>query len=501
MNRDPNNPVALPNALTMCQIQDGVPLVVTTTYLPWTLSYWDGTQLDPVVEIGNFRYFGTINYIVNRRKNSYALNSFAWIGGSTTYIITAEPDSNGVFQPIKIGVRSGTTWAWHNITLSADEKSIASVEGIEGQTECTRSGVSEKTYRNLAYTDELPTVPSDVSSFNNDAGYITASAIPSNVSAFNNDANYVTASAMATSLAAKQDALTQTQLSVINEGVDERKTVIKYVNDDVVELDISGTIETSDIPDIGNVKKIKFGTTVTELGDQLMDSRAPYLSKVEIPDSVTNIGEYAFRLCGNLADVKFGNGLQSIEDGAFSSCDLTTVELPESLKKIYNSALAGNANLTTVYIPKYVDYIEDYIFYACPNAKIVFLDRTLEEVVNIGAYNGIKHYPWGVDKNQIYAIDSTDSYEFCTITPPAPFIGSGMLPITYSIQGVGYTVENGSELTITRTGAYYTVEHNNETLDSTVLLFTADKTGSIESYGTSIDEDSMRFAQQIIPPH
>ena len=295
--------------------------------------------------------------------------------------------------------------------------------------------------------------------------------------------------------------LTEEQIAAIDSVVDERKTIVKYVNDDVVELDISGTIETSDIPDIGNVKEIKFGTTVTELGDQLIDYRAPYLSKVEIPDSVTNIGEYAFRDCGNLTDVKFGNGLQRIEEGAFSSCGLTTVELPESLKKIYNAAFSGNANLTTVYIPKYVDYLDDYIFYVCPNAKIVFLDRTLEEVVNIGAYNGMKLYPWGVDKNQIYAIDSTDSYEFCTITPPEPNIGLGMYPITYSIQGVGYTVENGSELTITQNGAYYNVEHNNATLSSTILLFTADKTGAIESYGPSIDENSMLFDQQIIPPH
>lgn len=37
---------------------------------------------------------------------------------------------------------------------------------------------------------ELPTVPTNVSSFTNDAGYITQAAIPTNVSAFTNDAGY-----------------------------------------------------------------------------------------------------------------------------------------------------------------------------------------------------------------------------------------------------------------------------------------------------------------------
>lgn len=295
--------------------------------------------------------------------------------------------------------------------------------------------------------------------------------------------------------------LTEEQNAAIDSVVDERKTTVKYVNGDVVSLDISGKITASDLTDIRNIQEIKFGTTVTAIGNNLFDSSGSSLVKVEIPDSVTSIGESAFRQCGNLTDVKFGNGLQLIDEGAFNSCGLTTVELPESLKKIYGGAFSVNANLTTVYIPKNVDYIDNTIFYLCPNAKIVFLDRILEEVVNIEAYNGIKYYPWGVDQNRIYAIDSTDSYEFCTIPPPEPYISELMYPITYSIQGVGYTVENGSELTITHNGAYYNVEHNNATLGSTILLFTADKNGVIESYGTSIDENSLLFRQQIIPPH
>lgn len=43
-----------------------------------------------------------------------------------------------------------------------------------------------------AKTDDIPTVPEKVSAFSNDAGYITAAAIPDNVSAFNNDAGYLT---------------------------------------------------------------------------------------------------------------------------------------------------------------------------------------------------------------------------------------------------------------------------------------------------------------------
>ena len=54
-------------------------------------------------------------------------------------------------------------------------------------------------YNDLTNTPQIPTVPTNVSAFNNDAGYLTAATvqsavtIPTNVSAFTNDAGYITA--------------------------------------------------------------------------------------------------------------------------------------------------------------------------------------------------------------------------------------------------------------------------------------------------------------------
>lgn len=53
-------------------------------------------------------------------------------------------------------------------------------------------------YNDLTNTPQIPTVPTDVSAFNNDAGYITMDSIPdipvvpTNVSVFDNDAGYIT---------------------------------------------------------------------------------------------------------------------------------------------------------------------------------------------------------------------------------------------------------------------------------------------------------------------
>jgi len=50
----------------------------------------------------------------------------------------------------------------------------------------------DKDYNDLINTPTIPTVPTNVSAFENDAQYITAESIPTNVSVFENDAHYIT---------------------------------------------------------------------------------------------------------------------------------------------------------------------------------------------------------------------------------------------------------------------------------------------------------------------
>jgi hypothetical protein len=68
-----------------------------------------------------------------------------------------------------------------------------------------------------------------------------------------------------------------------------------------------------------------------------------------IPNSVTNIGDWAFYLCTSLTNVAIPNSVNSIGDAAFIYCiSLTSVTIPESVAIIGNDAVFGCSSVTAI---------------------------------------------------------------------------------------------------------------------------------------------------------
>ena len=66
------------------------------------------------------------------------------------------------------------------------------------------------------------------------------------------------------------------------------------------------------------------------------------LEKIKIPTKCKWIGEQAFFLCINLKEVRFNDNLEEIYDGGFDNCGLSTICLPESLKRIGSVCFSAN---------------------------------------------------------------------------------------------------------------------------------------------------------------
>ena len=70
-----------------------------------------------------------------------------------------------------------------------------------------------------------------------------------------------------------------------------------------------------------------------------------------LPDSITEIGAYAFSGCSSLAEVVFPEKLETIGEKAFKDCAaLLSVDLPQSVREINNEAFDGCSSLQIITI-------------------------------------------------------------------------------------------------------------------------------------------------------
>ncbi len=111
--------------------------------------------------------------------------------------------------------------------------------------------------------------------------------------------------------------------------------------------------------------------TITTMNDSKTTSAvfysvSSYLTSVSLPNTLTNIGDYAFYWCKSLTSVTIPNSVTSIGDYAFSYCTgLTSVTIPNSVTSIGDSAFPGCTGLTSVTIPDSVTSIGSGVFGDC----------------------------------------------------------------------------------------------------------------------------------------
>ena len=97
-----------------------------------------------------------------------------------------------------------------------------------------------------------------------------------------------------------------------------------------------------------------------------------------IPESVTTIGEIAFKDCNKLSAVTIPNSVKAIGESAFRSCSgLKSIIIPESVTSIGNSVFEGCTSLSSVTIPNTITTIPFYGFRACRNLTTISLPNTI----------------------------------------------------------------------------------------------------------------------------
>ena len=132
-----------------------------------------------------------------------------------------------------------------------------------------------------------------------------------------------------------------------------------------------------------DVNSIIIPNSVTLIGDEAFRG-CSNLTHITIPDSVTSIGKEAFRGCENLESVTIPDSITSIGKGAFRGCKgLKNITISNNITKISDAAFCRCSNLAHITIPNGVTHIGFMAFYECEKPESINIP---DSVTSIGKY-------------------------------------------------------------------------------------------------------------------
>ena len=164
-----------------------------------------------------------------------------------------------------------------------------------------------------------------------------------------------------------------------------------------------------------NLTSIKLPASLTTIGEQAF-SECKKLTGIDFPASLTTIGESAFFFCKGLTRIKMPASLTTIEKGAFHWCDgLTNVEIPDSVTMIGEAAFSGCRNLESIDLPASLTTIMRNPF--CYNPSLIRIDVSPDnevfEVIDNVLINKIEKtlvcYPGGLSQSEYIVPEGVQS--------------------------------------------------------------------------------------------
>ena len=203
----------------------------------------------------------------------------------------------------------------------------------------------------------------------------------------------------------------------------------------------------------GGVSTVNILDTVTSIGSYAF-SGCSSLTSIEIPSKVTSIGLYAFYGCSSLTSIEIPSGVTSIGDSAFRSCSsLTSIEIPSEVTIIGDFAFSDCSSLTSIEIPSEVTSIGLYAFEGCSSLTSISLpskvtsigDSAFEGCSKLTSIDMSKITNWGSLSLGWSSFKTNASSTPTTITVASGQLSAAETELTSSI--IGSSMANKIKLT------------------------------------------------------
>uniref|UniRef100_UPI004028E7DB leucine-rich repeat protein n=1 Tax=Eshraghiella crossota TaxID=45851 RepID=UPI004028E7DB len=176
-----------------------------------------------------------------------------------------------------------------------------------------------------------------------------------------------------------------------------------------------------------NLKTINFEKGITAIPANLfhgtekgVDWHLDGLEEIDIPETVTTIGDDAFLNCKNLTTVTGMKNVTEIGWSAFDGCNkLVNINLPSKLRKLSGLTFMNCKNITEITIPKSLTDCGYGIFSGCSNLKTINFEKGIS-VIPSNLFRGAEEYGYSwfdgleeIDIPETVTTIGDDAFENC----------------------------------------------------------------------------------------
>jgi len=145
------------------------------------------------------------------------------------------------------------------------------------------------------------------------------------------------------------------------------------------------------------LEKITLPDTIIEIGDYAFYN-CESIKIVKLPNAIKAINESTFRYCKSLTDIVIPDSVTKIDDYAFAGCSsMKNINISDNVINIGNYALRNCVSLINVNIPKNVTSIGKNVFVGCTELKAINVDK------NNKFYTSIDGILYNKDKTHLIA--------------------------------------------------------------------------------------------------
>ena len=129
-----------------------------------------------------------------------------------------------------------------------------------------------------------------------------------------------------------------------------------------------------------SITKVEIPEGATAIGDRAFYN-CTNLENITIPETVKTIGFHAFDNCVKIKDIKLPDNLEVIQTGAFYNCiSLKKIEIPKGVSAVYTKVFSDCRSLEDIVFLGNIVKISDSAFEGCEKLKTIKFPNSLEKI-------------------------------------------------------------------------------------------------------------------------